>query len=76
MPIRNVRPVTDYLELQGRFAHLMEKTIRGRWKNANICRRSPIYNIAVYGLRGEGIDPVDTQGIAYVKRGGLLAGRA
>jgi pyruvate ferredoxin oxidoreductase beta subunit len=75
MPIRNVRPVTDYLELQGRFAHLMAADdTRAEEERAHLQALAD-YNIEVFGLRGDGDDPVDTGGIAAVGRSGRPAGR-
>ncbi|MDJ1008394.1 MAG: thiamine pyrophosphate-dependent enzyme [Paracoccaceae bacterium] len=75
MPIRNVRPVTDYLELQGRFAHLMKGgDARAEEERAHLQALAD-YNIGVFGLKGEGEDPVDTGGIAAVGRSGRPAGR-
>ena len=75
MPIRNPRPVSDYLELQGRFAHLFKKGDHRAVEELDHLQALADHNIATYGLRGEGIDPVDTTGVAQVKRGGPLAGR-
>ena len=75
MPIREVRPVTDYIGLQGRFAHLMvEDDTRAEEERAHLQALAD-YNIEVFGLRGDGADPVDTGGIAAVGRGGRQVGR-
>lgn len=75
MPIRNPRPVSDYLELQGRFAHLFRKGDYRAAEELDHLQALADHNIATYGLRGDGVDPVDTTGVAQVKRGGPLAGR-
>jgi pyruvate ferredoxin oxidoreductase beta subunit len=75
MPIRDVRPVTDYLKLQGRFAHLMgDEDPRAEKERAHLQALAD-YNIEVFGLAGEAADPVDTGGIAAVGRSGHPAGR-
>lgn len=75
MPIRNVRPVADYLKLQGRFAHLMGDTDPRAEKERAHLQALADYNIEVFGLTGEDPDPVDTGGIAAVGRSGHPAGR-
>ena len=76
MPIRNVRPVKDYLELQGRFSHLMVPDDTRAEEERTHLQALADYNIEVFGLRGEGADPVDTGGVAAVARSGLAAGRS
>ncbi|MEJ1998554.1 MAG: thiamine pyrophosphate-dependent enzyme [Maritimibacter sp.] len=76
MPIREPRPVTDYLSLQGRFAHLFKKDDFRATEELNHLQALADHNIETYGLRGEGVDPVDTVGMSHVKRGGPLAGRS
>lgn len=76
MPIRRVRPVDDYLELQGRFAHLMsDDDARATEERAHLQALAD-YNIGVFGLRGEATDPADTAGAASVGRSARPAGRA
>ena len=75
MPIREPRPVADYLELQGRFAHLFKKGDYRAAEELDHLQALADHNIATYGLRGDGNDPLDTTGVAQVKRGGPLAGR-
>jgi len=73
MPIRNPRPVADYLKLQGRFAHLFKKDDYRAVEEIDHLQALADHNIATYGLRSEGQDPVDTTGVAQVHRGGPLA---
>ncbi len=75
MPIRTPRPVVDYLELQGRFAHLFDKTDTRAIEERDHLQALADHNILTYGLAGTGDDPVDTTGIAHVRRGGPLAER-
>ena len=74
MPIRAVRPVDEYLQMQGRFAHLFGKDPRAQEERDHLQALAD-YNIDAYGLRGEGADPADTGGAAAVGRGGHPAGR-
>lgn len=76
MPIREVRPVADYLSLQGRFAHLMVPDDARAEEELAHLQALADHNIATFGLRGDGADPGDTQGVAAVGRGGHPAGRA
>ena len=75
MPIRELRPVTDYLKLQGRFAHLMGDTDPRAEKERAHLQALADYNIEVFGLAGDEPDPVDTGGSAAVGRSGHVAGR-
>jgi pyruvate ferredoxin oxidoreductase beta subunit len=76
MPIREPRPVADYLNLQGRFAHLFNKNDYRAQEELDHLQALADHNIEIYGLRGEGVDPVDTTGMSHVKRGGPLEGRS
>ncbi|MBM1218741.1 pyruvate ferredoxin oxidoreductase [Ponticoccus sp. SC2-23] len=75
MPIRKVRPVTDYLELQGRFSHLMTPDdARAEEERAHLQALAD-HNIQTFGLRGDTPDAGDTQASSSVGRGGHPAGR-
>ena len=75
MPIRDARPVTDYLQLQGRFAHLFQDgDARAEEERAHLQALAD-YNITVFGLASDGPDPADTGGVATVGRSGHVAGR-
>ncbi|MCI2399662.1 thiamine pyrophosphate-dependent enzyme [Aliiroseovarius subalbicans] len=75
MPIRDARPVTDYLELQGRFAHLFNGEDPRAQEERDHLQALADHNIQTFGLNGEGDDPLDTSGIAAVGRGGPVTGR-
>ncbi len=76
MPIRHLRPVTDYLQLQGRFSHLFDKDDPRAERERDHLQALADYNIAAFGLAGEGgDDAADTGGHAAVGRGGPIAGR-
>lgn len=76
MPIRNPRPVGDYLQLQGRFAHLVDDTDPRAIKERDHLQALADHNIATYGLKGVGRDDLDSAGIAAVRRGGPRRGGA
>jgi len=76
MPIRNPRPVADYLKLQGRFAHLFNAKDVRAVEELDHLQALADHNIQTYGLRGDGADPMDTVGMAQVGRGGPIAGRS
>jgi pyruvate ferredoxin oxidoreductase beta subunit len=70
MPIRDQRPVVDYLHAQGRFQHLFADTAEAREELEHIQALAD-YNIERYGLRGTGADARDTVGADTVRRGGV-----
>ena len=69
MPIREQRPVREFLEPQGRFAHLFADTPRAREELAHLQALAD-YNIERYGLRGEAAQSLDSEGADTVRRGG------
>ncbi len=70
MPLRQVRPVTDYLKPQQRFRHLFVEDLRAK-KELEHIQAIADHNIEIYGLRGEGKDAFDSEGMDTVKRGGI-----
>jgi pyruvate ferredoxin oxidoreductase beta subunit len=73
MPIREPRPVRDYLQMQQRFRHLFADDPKAREELAHLQALAD-YNMEVYGLRGEAPDPLDTEGADTVRRGGIRWG--
>jgi len=73
MPIRQPRPVSDYLQLQGRFSHLMKPDDPRAAEERDHLQALADYNIEVFGLGGDGRDPADTAAQSYVGRGGPAA---
>ena len=71
MPIRNPRPVTDYLRLQGRFRHLFKKGDARAIEELAHIQALADHNIKHYDLRGEGMDRLDADGADTVNRGGM-----
>jgi pyruvate ferredoxin oxidoreductase beta subunit len=70
MPIRTVRPVTDYLQLQTRFRHLFADDDRAREELEHLQALAD-HNIEVYNLRGTQADSRDSEGADTVRRGGM-----
>lgn len=70
MALRNVRPVSDYLKLQERFAHLFANDPRAREELEHLQALAD-HNIEIYRLRAESPDPRDSEGADTVRRGGL-----
>ena len=71
MPIRNPKPVTDYLVLQQRFRHLFQQgDVRAIEELAHIQALAD-HNIKHFKLRGEGMDAQDSDGADTVCRGGM-----
>jgi pyruvate ferredoxin oxidoreductase beta subunit len=73
MPIRNKRPVVDYLKAQQRFRHLFADEYRAREELEHLQALAD-HNIEVYGLLGDGDDPYDSEGADTVRRGGTRWG--
>lgn len=69
MPLRDPRPVEEYLQLQGRFRHLFAGHDRAREELAHLQALAD-YNIERYGLRGSGSEPYDAESCDTVRRGG------
>jgi pyruvate ferredoxin oxidoreductase beta subunit len=69
MPIREARPVTDYLKVQARFRHLFADTPQARRELEHLQALAD-HNIEIYGLRSTGPDPRDTASADTVRRGG------
>jgi pyruvate ferredoxin oxidoreductase beta subunit len=70
MPLRTVRPVTDYLRLQNRFRHLFADSDRAREELEHLQALAD-HNIEVYNLRGTRSDDRDSEGADTVRRGGM-----
>jgi len=70
LPIRDPRPVREYLELQKRFAHLFTGQARAEEELEHLQALAD-YNIEVYGLRAEGKEGLDTESADTVRRGGM-----
>ncbi|MEJ2061458.1 MAG: thiamine pyrophosphate-dependent enzyme [Gammaproteobacteria bacterium] len=69
MPIRNPRPVTDYLKAQNRFRHLFADTPEAHEELEHLQALAD-HNIERYELYGHGPDAKDTAGVDTVHRGG------
>jgi pyruvate ferredoxin oxidoreductase beta subunit len=70
MPIRDPKPVVEYLKLQQRFRHLFAEDPRAKEELAHIQALAD-YNMEFYGLNAEGTDEHDTAGADTVRRGGM-----
>lgn len=70
MPLRVVRPVTDYLMCQQRFRHLFADDPRAREELEHLQALAD-HNIERYGLRAEKPDRLDSEGADTVRRGGV-----
>lgn len=69
MPIRQPRPVTDYLRLQQRFSHLFKDDPRAHEELEHLQALAE-RNIEYYCLNGTHDDPRDSEGVDTVHRGG------
>ncbi len=72
MPLRNPKSVTEYLKRQNRFRHLFSNDPRAREEREHLQALAD-RNIEKFNLRGEGMDPLDSEGADTVRRGGLVA---
>jgi pyruvate ferredoxin oxidoreductase beta subunit len=70
MPIRHIRPVTEYLQMQQRFRHLFTDEARAKEELEHI-QAIADHNIEIYGLRGDSRDAFDSEGMDTVRRGGM-----
>ena len=70
MPLRNPRPVTDYLKTQGRFRHLFKDDPRAREELEHL-QALANHNIETYHLRADEADTLDSEGADTVRRGGM-----
>lgn len=70
MPIRTIRPVTDYLALQSRFRHLFADNERAREELEHLQALAD-HNIDIYELRGTQPDSRDSEGADTLGRGGM-----
>lgn len=70
MPIRNRRPVVDYLSLQGRFGHLFKQGDPRAEEERDHLQALADYNVLTYGLEGAPDDKMDTKGASIVRRNG------
>ncbi len=70
MPIRTPHPVSDYLKLQKRFAHLFADDPKAREELVHLQALAD-YNIEKFALHSLGDDPQDTDGADTVTRGGM-----
>jgi pyruvate ferredoxin oxidoreductase beta subunit len=69
MPIREPRPVADYLKAQARFRHLFADTAEAARELQHLQALAE-HNIERYGLSAPGPEPRDTEGADTVRRGG------
>ncbi|MFO8154709.1 MAG: thiamine pyrophosphate-dependent enzyme [Pseudomonadota bacterium] len=70
MPVREKRPVTEFLKPQGRFRHLFnDKDPRAREELEHLQALAD-YNIERWGLASAGAERMDSEGADTVQRGG------
>ena len=70
MPLRELKPVTDYLQIQTRFRHLFAGTVKAKEELEHLQALAD-HNIEVYGLRSTQADALDSEGADTVRRGGM-----
>lgn len=70
MPLRQHRPVTEYLSLQGRFRHLFVENDPRALEEREHLQALADHNIDRYGLMADGADPRDADGADTIRRGG------
>jgi pyruvate ferredoxin oxidoreductase beta subunit len=69
MPIRNPKPVVEYLRAQTRFRHLFQEDLRAKEELEHLQALAD-HNIEIYGLKGDQASAYDTEGADLVRRGG------
>ena len=70
MPIRQPQPVSEYLKMQSRFRHLFNDKDPRALEERQHLQALADHNIALFNLRGDHADPMDTAGMDTVRRGG------
>lgn len=70
MQLRNILPVTKYLELQGRFHHLFSNVPQAKEELEHLQALAD-HNIESYGLRATAPGARDSESADTVRRGGL-----
>jgi pyruvate ferredoxin oxidoreductase beta subunit len=70
MPLRQPKPVAEYLKAQQRFAHLFKDDPRALEELEHL-QAIANHHIEIYGLRGDGEDVLDSEGADTVRRGGI-----
>lgn len=71
LPIREVRPIEEFLALQGRFAHLLGDDPRAREEREHL-RALAQANIERFGLLARDGEETDTRRAVTVRRGGRI----
>jgi pyruvate ferredoxin oxidoreductase beta subunit len=75
MPIRQKKPVIEYLKLQGRFRHLLGDDPEAVKERAHLQALAD-HNIETYGLTSHRPSTEDTHGMGLVRRGAEVEGAA
>jgi pyruvate ferredoxin oxidoreductase beta subunit len=70
MPIREVRPIVEFLRTQGRFRHLFADDPRAREELEHLQALAE-FNIERFGLKGQGPERLDSEGADTLRRGGV-----